>query len=482
MRKCKLSATLTSLQRPTRILAAAALDAEGVCIAPAQALVRAADASRRAGAHAVELLSLTRAGSEDAQAALRAAGPLANTINAPDSVLTPGFVNAHTHLDLSRVPPIPFDASAGFMSFVRYVLASRLSTLPEIERAVAEGVRLSRAGGVVAVGDIAGVVQGAASPFATQALASTGMLGVSYIEFFGFGSVLPASVQALRAAFEHAQSSCRASATRVGLSPHAPYTASTEAYAAANALAKLHNLPQCTHLAENPEEREFVAFARGAYRELHEKLQWWEARTAKEVGQGLSPVQHFARSLAPTQEAVAPPTYLLAHVNDAGDEDIELLAKHNACVVYSPRSSRYFLNHQHFGPHRFQKMLDAGITVALGTDSVINLPPDTVHPTHGSLSTLDEARLLFDLCGTNPLTLLKMLTTNGAKALGLPKEWFTLGCDGRGSVDANAIVKAGLVLTPLAQSRLTSPAPDSFDAWARAFIEGGPTRLVNVQS
>lgn len=425
-------------------------------MAPAQALVGHAPTSALAGAVAVQLLSLEVAGSEAARAALVRHVPT-RTINAPTSLLTPGFVNAHTHLDLTHVPLIPFDASAGFLSFVRHVLGHRLEDSEAIFASVAEGVRLSRAGGVVAVGDIAGVAGGVASSFAAEALAATGMLGVSYIEFFGFGAGEAAGTQAAAAALaracalrDGAKQSGMPWQNRIGLSPHAPYSASPEAFSFAAQLSTQfasrdqfvanQSLPLCTHLAENPEEREFIARGTGPFRELHERLGWWSDTTSRLIGKGQSPVAFLSPVLDRSP-------YLLAHVNDVTDAEIAQLASQRASVVYNPRSSAYFLNHEHFGPHRYKAMLAAGISVALGTDSVINLPSHTVDKARGALSTLDEARMLHARDGTDPIVLLKMLTSFGATALALPQDWFTFAQ--RGERAGSNAIKAGLVLTDL---------------------------------
>jgi cytosine/adenosine deaminase-related metal-dependent hydrolase len=455
----------------TRILSAAAIDATGLCVAPAQALVGPAHPSERLGTASLRLLSLDVAGSPAAEDALREHPPT-HTIEAMDSVLTPGFVNAHTHLDLTDIPAVEFDPQAGFMGFVSYVLANRLVDGAAIARAVERGVALSRAGGVVAVGDIAGVVRGQASSLPFASLARTGMLGVSYVEFFGFGPALVASLDALAAALRECEqlmgSDC---ALRPGISPHAPYTASSDAYAHAIRLARSKSLPLCTHLAENPEERAFLLHASGPFRSLHEKLQWWSASTERELATAASPVMHLAPHLRDH-------AFMLAHVNDASDADIALLASCNVGVVYSPRSSHYFRNHEHFGPHRYEAMLAAGVPIALGTDSVINLPSSVVDGTSGRLSTLDEARLLFSRDDADPLMLLRMLTIYGACLLGLPTRAFRVAREA-GEPDT----KAGLVLTSLAEMPAPSPiSRHSASDWARAMMAPASARTIRLVS
>jgi cytosine/adenosine deaminase-related metal-dependent hydrolase len=131
------------------------------------------------------------------------------------------------------------------------------------------------------------------------------------------------------------------------------------------------------------------------------------------LGKGKHPIEHLRPALQ-----IAP--MLVAHVNDATDEGIEILAETQTSVAYCPRASRYFHAANHFGPHRYQDMLDAGINVCLGTDSIVNL--DTPH----RMSTLDEMRLLWHESRPDPTQLLAMGTINGAKAIGLAPDRFRL--------------------------------------------------------
>ena len=69
-------------------------------------------------------------------------------------------------------------------------------------------------------------------------------------------------------------------------------------------------------------------------------------------------------------------------------------------------------------------MIAAGVNVALGTDSFVCLDtPDRI-------SVLDEMRLLHRRDGTDPATLLRMATINGARALGFDEHAFCFapGC------------------------------------------------------
>lgn len=358
----------------------------------------------------------------------------AQRLHRPGCVLMPALVNAHTHLDLTHIGPRPHHPSHGFMPWIDLVRRNRHTDPGEIRASVARGCALLRQGGVGLVGDIAGAVAGSPSLEPWQALAVSGLAGTSFIEFFAIGTREQASLDRLDTVLEGITSLTRGQ-VRLGLQPHAPNTVSPRAYDHAGALAQRLDLPLITHLAESPEEREFVATTTGPQRRLLEDLGLWTDEIAQTFIHGSSPVEHlhpFIRKYGST----------LVHLNQCSDRDLELLARARARVVYCPRASDYFGAQRHFGAHRYREMLKAGIEVALGTDSVINLPSGVVDEAGLGLSTLDEARFLFQRDGTDPDILLKMMTTHGARAIGWEDRFVTLG-EGSTPVGILAIPASG---------------------------------------
>lgn len=318
-------------------------------------------------------------------------------------LLMPGLVNAHTHLDLTHIGPR--QAPAGFREFIDIVRAARHADEAAIARSVEEGARSSLNAGVVAVGDIAGAVAGRACAAAARALAATGLLGVSFLEFFALGAGESAGLARVREELARAAGLGRLGFS-VGVQPHAPYSASPAAFGAASGLG----VPRCTHLAESAEEARLVAHADGPLRDFLAKIGVWTDGASRDFGRGASPVAH----LAPVLQQGG---WTLVHVNQASDADIDLLARARATVVYCPRASEYFGAERAFGPHRYRDMLRAGVEVALGTDSVINLPrPD--------LSVWEEMKVLRRRDGAPGETLLRMATIGGARALGLDQRAF----------------------------------------------------------
>lgn len=366
--------------------------------------------------------------------------PAASVHEHPGTLILPGLINAHTHLDLTHMGPRPFDQSAGFVGWVRMVIAERATTPDEITRSVTLGVERSLAGGVVAVGDIAGAIRGQAHASAAQTLFKSELAGVSYQEFMAIGTTEDRAQACLADLDTPNERQIDPAATRIGISPHAPNTVGTTAYRLAAQHAATRGLPLATHLAETPEERAFIQHGTGPQRELLESLGIWTDDLARTLGQGAHPIDHTLDALGDL-----PASTCLIHVNDCPDAQLERLARSNASIVYCPRASDYFGRHHDFGPHRYQDMLARGINVALGTDSIINL--DT-----GRISTLDDARFLRARDRADPMILLKMITSNAATAIGFTPERATLTAGSR---------PLGLVAIPV--TRPSSALEEVFD-------------------
>ncbi|MFT5424603.1 MAG: cytosine/adenosine deaminase-related metal-dependent hydrolase [Phycisphaerales bacterium] len=346
------------------------------------------------------------------------------TLTLPTSTILPPFANAHTHLDLTALGPRPHDPqdpAHGFATWLTMVREQRPTHDAAIRASVERGIALSLAGGVVAVGDIAGY-PGRFSLEPYQALAATPMLGVSFLEFFAIGSTQQPRLEELQQALnEHADlfALTDPDRPRLGVQPHAPYSVSLHAY---QELAKLvpPNVPRCTHLAETLAEREFIARATGPHRAFLESLGLWEDALLDSIGKGLTPVEH----LAPVLES-SPTPWLIAHANDCSPADIQTLARTGASVAYCPRAHNYFAHSETLAPHPWREMLDQGINLCLATDSIINLD------TPNRITPLDDARLVYRQSleasnPTDPSVLLRLITTNPAKALGLDPTGFTL--------------------------------------------------------
>lgn len=334
-----------------------------------------------------------------------------------DHVILPALVNAHTHLDLSHIGPRPHTPGEGFVSWVDMIRANRAVEDDEIAACTRIGIQKSINGGVIAVGDIAGAPQGRLCTAPAMTLADSPLSGVSYLEYFGIGKTAASTVRRLSEFLRsHAPALCEAlhpKSVRLGLQPHATNTIDLGVYQWSARAAQALGLPVSTHLAETPEEHEFIEHGTGDQRAMLERFGVWDKSVLDHVGKGKSPIEHLIDVLA-TQN------FLAAHVNDADDRGIEVLQSTGTHVAYCPRASAYFGAADHFGPHRYRDMLDAGVNVCLGTDSIVNLDtPDRI-------SVLDDMRHLYQSGDRDTQSLLAMGTINGAKALGLDADQFRI--------------------------------------------------------
>jgi len=374
-------------------------------------------------------------------------GGLESWIDASDSGVMPAMVNAHAHLDLTLVPRIP--QSEHFHDWLGGVRSARRAmTADDVRSSIVDGVQLLDAGGVAAIGDIAGINAPAAS---MEVCAGAGLEGCVFEEMFGMADRLPmclASIasmaQGLEQGLEHGRGQGtehgQAPRLRRGIQPHAPYSSDRSVFEAALG----SGLPVSTHLAESADERRFLTDGTGPFRDLLESFGLWDGKF--EAG-ARHPIDWMAARLraVPADQNGRSTRILCAHLNDVDDQALALLATLPIDVVYCPRASAFF---GHAG-HRYREMRAAGVNVCLGTDSALNLD------TPNRISTLDDLRLLMRRDQLPLVDALEMATIAGARALGLDtSRW-----------DFSLSPMAGVIAVPLGEYRApadfgkTSTAP-----------------------
>jgi len=318
------------------------------------------------------------------------------------TLLMPGLINAHCHLELGFLRGLL--PAGDFVGWVQALMGHVMTDLPldardeRTRQAVLAGAQESLRAGVTTIGDI--TRQGAPT---RAALARTPLRIVSYGEVTGLGTRRAGMSERIAAAATTPEGGPR---LRIGLSPHAPYSVEGPALRQVVAYAKQHGLPLAMHLAELAEESEFLAQLGGPLRAL-----WDTAGRASELLDSQVPrfaggPIRWARQWGLLDAAGAVPT-VLAHVNYIDDDELDILAGFRASVALCPRSRDFF---GHKMPHRFRAMQAAGINVCLGTDSLASNP---------DLSLLREAQVLRMHEADLPAeSLLAMLTDCAARALG----------------------------------------------------------------
>jgi cytosine/adenosine deaminase-related metal-dependent hydrolase len=203
---------------------------------------------------------------------------------------------------------------------------------------------------------------------------------------------------ALETARRHLAAAGSRAAWRAGLSPHAPYTVCAPLLTAAAELAAANSVPLAMHLAESPEEIEWLATGGGPIAALLASQGTPPAAAARSFGSVLEVVE----SLRPASRV------LLVHGNYLREPELKRIAAEpqRLAVVYCPRTNTYF----HHAPHPLERLLALGATVALGTDGRGSNP---------DLSLLAEMRHLRQKHSSIPAAkVLELGTLSGARALG----------------------------------------------------------------
>jgi len=271
-----------------------------------------------------------------------------------DALLLPALVNAHTHLELShlsgRVP-----GGGGLPGWIGRFLRTRAAT-PDDPAAVEAGVASLAGHGVAAVGDVTNTL----APLAS--LARHGVAGTLFHEVFGLaeGRIGAALAEARRA---REAAGAPGPGLRVIPSPHAVYSTRPAVLA-----ELLRAGPASVHLAEDPAERAFLARGEGPFAAAMAAL-----GSDADFPRGRSAVACAAPALHPGNLAV--------HLVDLDAGDLAALAAGGATGVLCPRSNL------HIGGRLpdLPRLLEAGLPLAVGTDSLASAP---------SLSPLAELALL----------------------------------------------------------------------------------------
>jgi len=342
-----------------------------------------------------------------------------------DAILLPGFVNCHTHLELTdlegKIPP-----QGSFGRWLNQLVGKTLRwNKNKFTRSAARGLKLSLASGTTLLADISYF------GYDYDVLKNAPLRKILFLEAIDFN---PATVAKTAAELERklleikkitedeAQTADGGRQTAdflLGLAPHSPYTACAAFYQECLKMAGRLTLPISTHLAETEEEREFLMKGTGDFARRLSSIRSLRMRRPIRAGRmgrkaqvvntwrppwsirGTSPIKYM-HSLGYLDFPL-----VIAHGNFLDEEDIALLERSPASVIYCPSSHKYF-GHP---PHPFPRLLARGVNVALGTDSLAS---------GQGLSMLDEMKIVSrDYKEISPESILKMGTIRGARALGL---------------------------------------------------------------
>lgn len=363
-------------------------------------------------------------------AAVGAAAELGEGERFRESVILPGFVNAHTHLEYAVYAGFGDGLPFGPWIAMHVERKGRIG-FDEMEASARLGALECLRSGITTVGDCS--FSGAAA----TACAELGLGAIVYLEVFGVDrSALTERFDFLRERVAGAFSE----SVRLGISPHAPYTCTLALYEAAAELG----LPIATHLAESEAETQFLQAGTGSWQEFAELL--------------VTPLGTTGiRALAGA--GLLGPHVLAAHCVQADDEEIVLLAAHDVAVAHCPRSNGYL----GCGTAPLAALREARVRVCIATDSPASTP---------SFDMFEEMRTAIVAARArerrpDALTAadaLELATLGGARALGLAAEV--------GSIAAGK--RADLTILSLSGSPLVAWE----DPVTAAVLGGSPERVV----
>ena len=330
---------------------------------------------------------------------LEAKFPSAKSKDFGEAAILPGFVNCHSHLELTAMRGALDDVEHDFRSWLLKIQGLRSAmTEADIEAAALAGAREGAAAGVTCFGDI-----GRYGRAGLNALKTVGLRGIVFqeTEFSPDNRTADEDFATLGATFEKLKNE-ETELVRVGLSPHATYTVSSRLFELIAQYAILNRVSLTIHAAEARDEFKLLIEGEGFFTEVYERfgLEWQSPRC--------SPIDYLERL------GVLSTKPLLAHCVTVSDSDIAKIAATGATVAHCPKSNAKFGH----GWAPFEKFIDAGIAVGLGSDSVAS---------NNVCDLLEESRFAA-LAARNregskrfisAKEVLEAATLGGAKALGL---------------------------------------------------------------
>jgi cytosine/adenosine deaminase-related metal-dependent hydrolase len=303
-----------------------------------------------------------------------------------DRVLAPGLINAHCHLDLTRLRG-EVDWRGSFIEWIlQLVAAKKLHSDKDYLSAYQIGLEQLTRSGTTTIVDVT------STPAILHQILPTKLRVWWCLELIDLNRSEDANTLVTQALeFIAAHPDVRGG---FGLSPHAPYTVSAELYRLSAQRARARNLLLTTHLAESQEEDDMIRRGTGPMHDYFLRTDH-DMRAYKRVG--------ASQLLA--EYGVLGPNCLVAHANCLTPLDMALIKQTGTNVVHCPKTHRFFQR----GTPLLQTLREQGINVCLGTDSMAS---------NDTLSMLDEMQTLARMFPRlTAQELLETATVNAARAL-----------------------------------------------------------------
>jgi cytosine/adenosine deaminase-related metal-dependent hydrolase len=307
-----------------------------------------------------------------------------------DGILTPGFVNAHCHLELSHMKDM-IPANSGLQEFVKQIVSLRKVDDHVIEEAIEKAEAEMFSNGIVAVGDISNTL---------DTLTQKAKHNLAYYTFVELYDLDPTRANEKIIAGLAIQKAFEENCIRASLVPHAPYSVTNNLWKLLSTHFGSHTISM--HNQETADENEFFKNKTGSFLGMYERtkvsLNFFEPT-------GVSSLQ----SVLPIFKNAA--ASILVHNSFTSSNDINAVKKQmpNTFWCLCPNANQYI--EQTMPPIELLRAQNAAIVI--GTDSFAS---------NWSLNILDELKTIQKHNATIPLDeMLGWATINGARALQMDK-------------------------------------------------------------
>ena len=311
-------------------------------------------------------------------------------------IISPGFVNAHCHLELSHLHK-KIREHTGLVDFLLQVIQQRETPLDGIQAAAVAADKYMYDEGIVAVGDISN------TDHTIPIKKNSNMYYHNFIEVMGFD---PATAQQRLTSAMLTQKAFHDNGLPASIAPHAPYSVSKELFKLIDAL------PQSLlsiHNQETEEENIFFREKKGGFLRLYQTLQ--------------IPITHFEASQKTSLQTyfpwlIIPRNVILVHNVATSLKEIQMIYnddKHDFYFCICANANQYINEKM----PSLQYYIDSCDRMVIGTDSLAS---------NHQLSVLEELKTIQKYYPSIGLEkLLQWSTYNGAKALQIDDRFGSFG-------------------------------------------------------
>jgi cytosine/adenosine deaminase-related metal-dependent hydrolase len=324
-----------------------------------------------------------------------------------EAALLPGFINTHSHLEITAMRGFLDTVEHDFYNWLIKLTKTRGEKLTDedVENAAVFGALEGVKAGVTCFGDI-----GRLGKAGFEALKTNGLRGVLFqeTEFSPDNKTASEDFETLLEKYSQLKET-ETSLVKAGLSPHSPYTVSRKLFEKIAEYALSEKVKISVHAAESSEEQNLMLNGEGFFSAVYAKYgyQWHSPRCTS--------IEYLEET------GILGTKPLLAHCVKVSSGDIDLISASDSRIAHCPKSNAKFGH----GIAPLEKFLDARIRLGFGSDSVAS---------NNVCDILEEARFAVlsarTLCDAKrfiePKEAIETATLGGAKSLGLESKIGTL--------------------------------------------------------